>query len=138
MRMNHAEKIQLIIVDDNPYFLEAITAYLSKPGQFEIVAVFSSGLALLEAIDNYDPDVILLDIEMPWLNGLETAKRLNSFGMKLKLVALTMYYDGIYLKKLIEAGFMGFVNKNNVSENLIQVIDKVLKGELAFPETDKF
>lgn len=94
--------------------------------------------ALLEAIDNYDPDVILLDIEMPWLNGLETAKRLNSHGMKLKLIALTMYHDGIYIKKLIEAGFMGFVNKNNVSENLVMVIDKVLKGELAFPETDKF
>ena len=121
-----------------PTFLEGITAYLSKPEQYEIVAVFSSGPALLEAIDNYDPDVILLDIEMPWLNGMETAKRLSSHGMKLKLIALTMYYDGIYIKKLIEAGFMGFVNKNNVSENLVQVIDTVLKGELSFPETDKF
>jgi DNA-binding NarL/FixJ family response regulator len=135
--MNQKSRIQLIIVDDNPYFLEAITAYLSKLEQFEIMAVFSSGPSFLEAIDNYDPDVILLDIEMPWLNGLETAKRLNSHGMKLKLIALTMYYDGIYIKKLVEAGFMGFVNKNNVSENLVQVIDKVLKGELAFPETDK-
>ena len=128
------DKIQLIIVDDNPIFLEAITSYLSKQEQYEIVAVFSSGPALLEAIDNYDPDLILLDIEMPWLNGMETAKRLNAHGMKLKLIAITMYYDGIYIKKLIEAGFMGFVNKNNVSENLVRVIDTVMKGELAFPE----
>jgi DNA-binding NarL/FixJ family response regulator len=100
------------------------------------VAVFSSGSSLLEELDNYDPDLILLDIEMPWLSGLETAKRLSSHGMKLKLIALTMYYDGIYIKRLIEAGFMGFVNKNNVSENLLHVINLVLKGELAFPETD--
>lgn len=130
-------KIQLIVVDDNPIFLEAVTSYLSKLDQYEIMAVFSSGPALLEAIDNYDPDLILLDIEMPWLNGMETAKRLSSHGMKLKLIAITMYYDGIYIKKLREAGFMGFVNKNNVSENLVQVIDRVLDGELAFPEIEK-
>ena len=135
--MNRKEKVQLIIVDDNPIFLEGVTAYLSKLEQFEIVAVFSSGPSLLEEIDNYDPDLILLDIEMPWLNGLETAKRLSSHGMRLKLIALTMYYDDIYIRKLIEAGFMGFVNKNNVSENLVQVIETVLNGELAFPETDK-
>jgi DNA-binding NarL/FixJ family response regulator len=135
--VNQAERIQVIIVDDNPIFLEGITAYLSKLEQFEILEVFSSGPALLEEIDNYDPDLILLDIEMPWLNGLETAKRLSSHGMKLKLIALTMYYDDIYIKKLIEAGFMGFVNKNNVSENLVQVINAVLKGEHAFPEIDK-
>jgi DNA-binding NarL/FixJ family response regulator len=135
--MNKMVKIQLIIVDDNPIFLEGITAYLSKLEQYEIVAVFSSGSNLLEAIDNFDPDLILLDIEMPWLNGMETAKRLSSHGMKLKLIAITMYYDGIYIKKLIEAGFMGFVNKNNVTENLIQVIERVLEGELAFPEIEK-
>jgi DNA-binding NarL/FixJ family response regulator len=134
--MNQEYKIQIIIVDDNPYFLEGITAYFSKFEQYEIMAVFSSGPTLLEAIDNYDPDVILLDIEMPWLNGMETAKRLSSHGVKLKLIALTMYYDGIYIKKLIEAGFMGFVNKNNVSENLITVMEAVLRGELAFPEID--
>ncbi len=112
--MSLPDKIQLIVADDNPIFLEAITSYLSKLEQFEIVATFTSGPDLLEAMDNYDPDLILLDIEMPWLNGLETAKRLSSHGMKLKMIAITMYHDGIYIKKLIEAGFMGFVNKNSV------------------------
>jgi DNA-binding NarL/FixJ family response regulator len=135
--MNQAEKIQVIIVDDNPIFLEAISSYLSKQEKYEVLAEFTSGPSLLEALDNYDPDLILLDIEMPWLNGMETAKRLNAHGMRLKLIAITMYYDGIYIKKLIEAGFMGFVNKNNVTENLSGVIDTVMKGELAFPEIDK-
>jgi DNA-binding NarL/FixJ family response regulator len=132
--MIRKEKIQVIIVDDNPIFMEGITAYLSKYDMFEIVASFSSGPALIESIDQYDPDLILLDIEMPWLNGIETAKRLSSYGVKLKLIAITMYYDGIYLRNLKDAGFMGFVNKNNVSENLIHVIDRVLAGESSFPE----
>jgi len=135
--MNKEGKLQVIIVDDNPIFLEGITSYLSKFEQYDIVAVFSSGPALIESISEYDPDLILLDIEMPWLNGMETAKRLSVHGMKLKLIAITMYYDGIYIRKLKEAGFMGFVNKNHVSENLIQVMETVLKGETSFPETGK-
>ncbi len=135
--MSKEGKIQVIIVDDNPIFLEGITSYLSKFEQFDIVAVFTSGPMLIEAISEYDPDLILMDIEMPWLNGMETAKRLSVYGMKLKLIAITMYYDGIYIRKLKEAGFMGFVNKNNVSENLIQVMETVLKGEASFPEAGK-
>jgi DNA-binding NarL/FixJ family response regulator len=135
--MSQDNKIQVIIVDDNPIFLEGISSYLSKFDSYDIVALFNSGPALTEAIDQYDPDLILLDIEMPWLNGIETAKRLNSQGNKTSLIAITMYYDGIYIKKLQEAGFMGFVNKNNVSENLIQVMETVLKGVSAFPESGK-
>jgi DNA-binding NarL/FixJ family response regulator len=135
--MSQEKKIQVIIVDDNPIFLEGISSYLSKFDSYDIVAVYNSGPTLIEAIDQYDPDLILLDIEMPWLNGIETAKRLSSKGMKTRFIAITMYYDGIYIKKLQEAGFMGFVNKNHVSENLIQVMETVLKGETAFPEAGK-
>lgn len=133
--MNNTDKIQIIVVDDNPIFLEAITSYISKQEKYEILAVYPSGPALLEEIDNFDPDLILLDIEMPWLNGLETAKRLSSRAIRLKLIAITMYYDDIYINKLIEAGFMGFVNKNHVTENLNDVISNVMEGNYMFPET---
>jgi DNA-binding NarL/FixJ family response regulator len=133
--MSTTGRIQLIVVDDNPIFLEAITSYLSKLEEYEILAVFTSGPTLLEAIDNFDPDLILLDIEMPWLNGMETAKRLSSRGIKPKLIAITMYFDDIYINKLIEAGFMGFVNKNSVTEHLNDVISGVMEGNYMFPDT---
>jgi DNA-binding NarL/FixJ family response regulator len=132
--MNQSGKIQIIIVDDNPIFLEGISSYLSKNDKYDIVAVFSSGPDLIESIKNYDPDLVLLDIEMPWLNGIETAIRLRTYGMKLKTIAITLYQDYIYVNHLKEAGFMGFVNKNNVSENLDHVIDGVLEGNYIFPE----
>jgi DNA-binding NarL/FixJ family response regulator len=135
--MNQEKKLQIIIVDDNPIFLEGISSYLSKFESYDIVAVFNSGTELIEAFDQYDPDLILLDIEMPWLNGIETAKRLSLRGTKARWIAITMYYDGIYIRKLIEAGFMGFVNKNNVSENLIRVMESVLKGEPSFPDSGR-
>jgi DNA-binding NarL/FixJ family response regulator len=127
-------KIKIIIVDDSPTFLEGISTFISQETDYEIAACFLSGTALLENLDNYDPDLILLDIEMPGLNGIETARRLSYYGVELKLVAITLHHDKVYIKQLRESGFRGFVNKNKVSEDLCQVFDHVLKDELAFPE----
>jgi DNA-binding NarL/FixJ family response regulator len=127
-------KIKIIIVDDNPIFLEGITTFLNKENVYEILACFNSGDILLDHINNYNPDLVLLDIEMSGLNGIETARRLNWFRTEVKLIAITMYQDGVYLKQLIEAGFHGFVNKNNVYEKLTHVITSVLRNEFAFPK----
>jgi DNA-binding NarL/FixJ family response regulator len=129
-------KIQIIVVDDNPTFLEGIRTFLEKEMDYEIMAVFSSGIEFLDNIADFDPDLVLLDIEMPELNGIETARRLNHYGLELKLVAITMYHDQIYIKQLVEAGFRGFVNKNKVSEQLHQVISIVMNDGLAFPEME--
>jgi len=128
------KKIQIIIVDDNPIFLEGISTFLSRENDFEIVACFTSGTELLGKIGNYNPDLILLDIEMPGLNGIETARRMNYYNAKLKMIAITLYNDNVYIKQLIEAGFRGFVSKNNVTEKLCKVIDSVLNNELVFPK----
>jgi DNA-binding NarL/FixJ family response regulator len=127
-------KIEIIIVDDSPIFLEGISTFLNKENEFEIVACFTSGIMLMNNINNYRPDLILLDISMPGLNGIETAIRLNWYRPELKLIAITMYQENVYLKQLMEAGFHGFVNKNNVYEKLSQVIHRVLKNEFVFPE----
>ncbi|MBN1791973.1 MAG: response regulator transcription factor [Bacteroidales bacterium] len=127
-------KAQIIIVDDNPTFLEGIVTYLKKAIDYEIVACYHSGQSLLEDISRYRPDLILLDIEMPGLNGIETARKLNFLDAKLKLIAITLYHDNVYIKQLIEAGFRGFVSKNKVAENLHQVMDRVLRNDIVFPD----
>jgi DNA-binding NarL/FixJ family response regulator len=127
------KKIQIIIVDDNPIFLEGIVTYLKRTKDYEIVACYHSGLVLLENINKYRPDLILLDIEMPGLNGIETARKLNFHNADQKLIAITLYHDNVYIKQLIEAGFRGFVNKNSVAESLSLVMDRVLRNELVFP-----
>jgi DNA-binding NarL/FixJ family response regulator len=128
------DKTQIIIVDDNPIFLEGIKIFLSMEKDYEIMAVFTSSEVFLERINDFDPDIILLDIEMPEYNGFEIAKKLSTFGIELKLIAITIYYESIYIKQLRKAGFRGFVNKNKISEQLNQVISTVMGGELAFPE----
>jgi DNA-binding NarL/FixJ family response regulator len=126
-------KSQIILVDDNPIFLEGLATFLNKSEDYEVIAHFTSGIELVRNINQYDPDIILLDIEMPGMNGFETAKKLSWLGNELKLIAITMYNDRIYLNKLIEAGFRGFVSKNEVTGNLMGVMDSVMKGDLVFP-----
>ncbi len=133
--MNHI--IQIIIVDDSQIFLEGIQEFLRRDQDFNIAAIFQSGADLLNNIDDFDPDLILLDIEMPGLNGIETAHQLSRFGLELKLIALTLYSDNQYIDKLVEAGFRGIANKNEISEQLRSIMFRVMQGGLSFPETSR-
>jgi DNA-binding NarL/FixJ family response regulator len=125
-------KIRIIVVDDNPIFLEGISMFLSRNDQYEVIGTFNSGPDFIEVMENYHPDIILIDIEMPWLNGLETAYRIKAFNSDLKFIAVTMYHDQIYTKKLMDNGFRGFINKNEIIEKLGGIIEKVMAGEIAF------
>ena len=127
-------KTRVVIVDDNVAFLEGIEALLETNDDIEVVAKFTSGKALLDYSHLNSIDLILLDVEMPELNGIQTAKLINYQYSRIKIIAITMYQDAVYLTQLIEAGFLGFVNKTNVSDELFETIETILKGDLSFPE----
>ena len=128
------KKVKIILVDDSSIFLEGIKTFLSKTSDYEIVACFQTGIELLEEIGKYQIDLILMDIEMPGLNGIETARELNYLNPSLKIIAITLYQENVYIRQLIEAGFRGFISKNNITEKLHQVIEGVLNNRLVFPE----
>jgi len=128
------KKINMIIVENNTAFLEGISSFIERDSKFNIIAKFFSGIELLKFPNLCLADLILLDIEMPELNGIETAKRVNFKCPNIKLVAITMYQDKIYLRQLIEAGFNGFVNKVTVPEGLFNTIEATLQNRFLFPE----
>ena len=129
-----SRKIRVALVDDNVAFLEGIEALLEIDDNLEVVGRFTSGEALLEFSHLNNVDLILLDVEMPGMNGIQTAKRINFEYPRIKIIAITMYQDAVYLTQLIESGFLGFVNKTNVSDELFETIDTIMKGDLSFPE----
>lgn len=126
-------KIKIIIVDDNDAFLEGIASFIRKNNKFEIIGQLSSGIDLLSYPKLGQSELILMDIEMPVMNGIETAKRVNFIFPYIKFIAITMYQDIVYLKELIEAGFRGFVNKTSVTNELFPAIDKILENNFVFP-----
>jgi DNA-binding NarL/FixJ family response regulator len=130
-------KLRVVLVDDNPAFLEGLQTYLHNDHCecYDVMASFTSGIELLSYINFYDPDIILLDIQMPGMSGIEAATKLNYYDNRLKLVALISECDTTNVQQLIKAGFRGMVDKSDLDRQLGTVIEKVMKGELLFPVT---
>jgi DNA-binding NarL/FixJ family response regulator len=124
----------VVIADDNPTFVDGLKILLERRPEIDVLACYYSGDELLND-DKYGyADLILLDIEMPGKNGIVTAKRINFNYPQIKIIAITMYQDQVYLQQLIEAGFRGFVNKTEVGEKLLDVIHSVMDNTFVFPE----
>lgn len=120
--------IKVVIVDDHPAVRHAWTLFLSTDEIIEIVGVFSSGNELLEKQNEVHPDIILMDISMPGMSGIEATKKLLEINPLLKVIAVTTYPAMIYKKAMLDAGAKGYVSKYAVSEQLIKAIKEVYKG----------
>jgi DNA-binding NarL/FixJ family response regulator len=127
------QKIKIYIVDDNQQFLEGVKFMLKKIPAFEVIGSARNGEELLSKSTYKYADIILMDIEMPGLSGFELAKKVNWVNANIRLIAITMYKENVYMEKLVSSGFRGFVNKVDISVRLTEVIYKVMDNNFVFP-----
>ena len=123
----------IMIVDDNKTFLDGISLLINNKSGYNILSRHTDGQSAIDDENLDDTHLILLDIEMPGINGFETAKKIREKNSNLKIIAITMYKDRVYLDALLKAGFSGFVYKVIVAETLFQTIKEVLDGNEHFP-----
>jgi DNA-binding NarL/FixJ family response regulator len=124
------EKIRIVLADDHPIVLDGLRNLIRAEGDFELVGEAGSGLTALKIIREQRPDVAVLDISMPELNGIVLSRRLTADMPELKLLVLTLHEDRAYLNQALEAGVRGYVLKRSAVENLVQAIRAVLVGGL--------
>lgn len=127
-------QVKLILVDDNASFLEGLESLLANDIDYQIIGKFLSSDDLLESDTLGLADIILLDIEMPGKNGIETALQVNFMFPQIKMIAITMYQEKVYLQQLIGAGFKGFVNKTMVGEKIFSTLKSVQDNKFLFPD----
>jgi DNA-binding NarL/FixJ family response regulator len=120
------KKPRLLLADDHIILLEGLKALLAP--EFEVVATASDGRAVLEAAEKHQPDVILLDISMPGLNGIEAARRLKQSNPGAKLIVLTMHADLSFVSAAFEAGVSGYVLKQSAATELVAALHDVDSG----------
>lgn len=125
--------MNIFIVDDNKQFREAMKVYLDQALNHTIVGEAENGLDFLRMYQ-YKNDIVLMDLNMPELDGYQAIKKAFIKDIRIKAIAVTMYKDNAYLKKLIEMGFKGCVYKSDVFKKLPIALDEVKKGNLYFPD----
>jgi len=117
---------RLLLADDHTILVEGLKALLAS--EFEVVATASDGRAVLEAAEKHRPDIILLDISMPGLNGIEAARRLKESNTDAKLIILTMHADLSFVSAAFEAGVSGYVLKQSAATELVKALHDVENG----------
>jgi DNA-binding NarL/FixJ family response regulator len=119
--------IRIVLADDHCLFLEALKKFLEP--QFDVVATFNDGYTLMRAAPSLKPDVIVLDIGMPLMNGLNAGRRLKKLLPETKLIFLTMQMDREVAGEAFRCGASGYVVKSSAGAELVEAINKALNNK---------
>jgi DNA-binding NarL/FixJ family response regulator len=119
---------RIALCDDHPIVLNGLQNLIASEPDFEIVGTATNGLAALKLIAEKLPDIALIDISMPELNGIALARRLRQEAPSVRVVVLTVYEDRAFLKQALDAGVRGYLLKRSAAESLIQAARAVLTG----------
>ena len=122
-------KIKVFIVDDHDLFKEGIKLLLRNEKELEVVGDAANGAEFLQKVEEIKPDVVLMDINMPVMNGIDATRAAVSKYPNLKVLALTMFEEGAYISEMMKAGAHGYLLKNTGREELLGAIKKVIAGE---------
>src|SRR5262245_22188428 len=125
-------RIKLLIVDDHPVVRRGISMCLSHHEQLEVVGEASDGREAIRRARELQPDIALMDIDMPQMNGLAVAEVLHREMPKIKVLILSMHGNTEYVLRILQSGARGFVLKEAPAEELVRAIETVQNGDAYF------
>ncbi|MDP2387171.1 MAG: response regulator transcription factor [Bacteroidota bacterium] len=126
--------IRLHIVDDHQMMIDGLRALLGDEAPFKIIAESNNGKVALAKIELEQPDVLLTDISMPEMNGLELTKAVKEKFPNIKVIALSMFGERNTISEMLLAGISGYIVKNTGKQELVQAINKVASGGMFFSD----
>ena len=121
-------KVRILLADDHPHFPEIEERLLES--EFEVVGKVSNGQALFDEAIRLKPDVIVTDISMPILNGIEASSRLKESGCSSRIVFLTVHSDPEFVRTCLSTGAFGYVAKSRLLSELVPAIHEALAGKI--------
>ncbi len=124
--------INIIIADDHQMFIDGIKSLLKTNKNMSIVGEANNGVQLLEVLAQTPADIILMDVNMPEMDGIEATKQVCQKYPNIKVLMLTMFNTRDYIEKLLRAGAHGYILKNTGKEELHEAIETLIRGESYF------
>jgi DNA-binding NarL/FixJ family response regulator len=129
MAAKEGDSIKVMLVDDHEVVLEGLIRILEKQGGIKIVAVARNAEEALEKVTKFPPEVIIVDIQLPGMNGIELIRRIKSTHPGIEAITLTVFDDEQFAKQAIKAGAIGYVIKDAAQEELVKAVLAAAKGE---------
>ncbi len=118
------------IVDDEAFVRSALRVYLSNAEDIEVIGEAAGGTEAISMVENSNPDVLLLDLQMPDLDGVEVTRRLREKGFTTRIVVVTAHVDDQYVTPALLAGASGYIVKDSEPQKIVQSVRDVTRGEL--------
>jgi DNA-binding NarL/FixJ family response regulator len=131
--LNNDSKIKLFLVDDHDIVRDGLKSLLSNSTEIDIIGEASNAAQFFESLKNRIPDILLLDISLPDMSGIEIAKRLNETNPEIGILILSMFTDEDFIINSIKVGARGYLPKNSKKEELIKAITTVFNGGEYYP-----
>jgi len=132
MKRENKLKIKVLLVDDHPLVLEGVRSSLLKHDRFEIVGEACSGPEAIDRARKFSPDVVVMDITMPGMNGLETTKCLQTICPQTKVLILTVHEKAEFVREMVQSGARGYIRKSTSPIEFASAIESIHRGELFF------
>ncbi len=128
--------ITVVIADDHAFFREGLSKVLNANNHYKVVGEAANGLELVELVKNLRPDILIVDISMPELNGIDAVQQIMNLKIPSKVIALSMHTEDSIILQMLNAGAMGFLDKNTSKEEMYEAIQSVLvDNRVYFPES---
>lgn len=121
--------IRVVLADDHVLVRQSLKTLLEREG-FQVVAEASDGQEVLRHVQSLQPDIAVLDISMPILNGLDAAREIARVSPKVKTILLTQHDEDEYISEALDAGMRGYVLKSQAASDLLQAIQQVSRGQI--------
>jgi DNA-binding NarL/FixJ family response regulator len=121
--------IRVVLADDHAMVRNSIRRLLSKASEIQVVGEASNGIEAIQTVNRLEPDVLLLDLEMPGLNGLEVLRALQASHSPVRILVLSAYDDKQYVREMLNHGAAGYLTKDEGADCIIEAIKSIANGE---------
>ena len=126
----HFMKTNIVLADDHHVIREGLRLLLEREKDLSVLAEADSGRAALSAVKKFNPDLVVMDVSMPELNGMEATRKILSEAPGTKVLALSMYSDKRFVEGMFQAGVSGYILKNCIARELVSAIRLVANGQV--------
>jgi two-component system response regulator NreC len=123
------KKTRILLADDHPIVRQGFRLILESEPDIEIIGEASNGREAVTMAERLQPDIVVMDVAMPELNGIEATRRLSTLSPRTKVLALSMHKDSVYVREILKAGARGYLLKDALDRDLVAAVKALMRGE---------